>query len=84
MPAQPVVHIEYGRAELHVEDFSLEYVKIAIFGLKNWQALSTDEIPAELIKYGGEEVHLVFFRLCQLIWREKGLPDCWNEAIIIL
>jgi len=34
MPAQPVLHTEYERAESHVEDVSLE-VKIAIFGLKN-------------------------------------------------
>jgi len=51
--------------ERNIEDISLEEVKIAIFGLKNWKALGTDNISAELIKYGGEELHVVIYRLCQ-------------------
>jgi len=35
MPAHPVLHTEYERAGPHIEDISLEEVKIAIFGLKN-------------------------------------------------
>jgi len=83
MPAQPVMHTKYEKAETHVEDVSLEEVKIAIFGLKNWKAPGTDNIPAKLIKYGGEELHVVIYRLCQLIWVEERIPDSWNEAIII-
>jgi len=82
MPAQPVLHTEYERAEPYVEDVSLEEIKIAIIGLKNWKAPGTDYIPAELIKYGGEELHVVIYRLGQLIWMEEWVPDSWNEAII--
>jgi len=71
IPAQPVLHTEYERAVPHVEDVNLEEVKIAIFSLKNWKAPGTDDIPAELIKYGGEELHVIIYRLCQLIWVEE-------------
>jgi len=67
MPAQPVTHVEYERPELYVEDVSLDEVKNAIIGLKNWKAPGTDNIPAELIKYGGEELHVVIYRLCHQI-----------------
>lgn len=41
MPVQPIEYNVYERAELQVEDVSLEEVKIAIFCLKNWKAPGT-------------------------------------------
>lgn len=75
MPAQPVTHVEYKRPESYVEDVSLDEVKSAIIGLKNWKAPGTDNIPIELIKYRGEELHVVIYRLCQQIWMEERVPD---------
>jgi len=49
MPARPVVHIKYERAEPYVENVSLREVKIAIFGLKNWKAPGTDDITTEFM-----------------------------------
>jgi len=65
---QSVVYTEYERAGPYLEDVSLEEVKTAIFGLKNWKTPGTDEIPAELIRYRGEELHVIIYRLCQQIW----------------
>jgi len=42
--------------------------------LKNWKTTGSDRIPAELIKYGGLELH---------IWNEPKLPEEWNKAIVI-
>lgn len=50
-----------------VEDVSLEEGEIAILGLKNLESAGTDNIPAEFIKYGSDELHVIIYRLCQLI-----------------
>lgn len=63
MPDQSVLHTEYEKAEPRAEDVSLGEVKISIFVLKNWKAPGTDNISAELIKYGGEELQVEIFRL---------------------
>lgn len=83
VPVQPIEHNTYERVELQVKDISLEDVKIAISCLKNWKAPGTNKIPSELIKYGGEELHIVIFRLYQLIWNKGRISKSLNEAIII-
>lgn len=44
IPAQLVTHIEYERVEPYIENVSIEEVKIAIIGLKNWKSPGTDDI----------------------------------------
>lgn len=83
MPTQPLVHNVYERAKPQVVNVSLEEVKIAISCLKKWKAPGTDDIPAELIKYGGKELHIIIFRLCQLIWNKRRVLETWDKAIII-
>jgi len=56
----------YG-AEPMVREVTREEVNEAIKDLKNWKSLGSDEIPAELIKYGGKEMQNLFFRICQKI-----------------
>lgn len=74
---QSVVYTEYERAGPYLEDVSLEEVKTAIFGLKNWKTPGTDEIPAELIRYRGEELHVIIYRLCQQIWINNAYQIGW-------
>lgn len=70
-------------AEPMISEMTQEETYKAIVNLKNWKAPGSDKIPAELIKYGGKEMHYFMFRLCQNIWNDEHLPKTWNEAIII-
>jgi hypothetical protein len=50
-----------------VSEVTREEVNEAIKDLKNWKSPGSDEIPAELIKYGGKEMQNLLFRICQKI-----------------
>jgi hypothetical protein len=64
-------------------EHSLVEVEIAIGKLKRYKSSGTDQIPAELIKVGGEilrsEIHK---RICS-IWNKEELPQQWKESIIL-
>lgn len=65
------------------ENISQEEVNVAVAGLKNWKAPRSDNIPAELLKYGGNNLQNVLFRVCDTIWKEEQMPTSWHEAVII-
>jgi hypothetical protein len=69
--------------EQQVNDITLDETIRAIKRLKNWKAPGSDGIPAELIKYGGIELHKTIYELCKRIWNEEKLPEEWNKAIVI-
>jgi sorting nexin-29 len=71
---------EDQRAEQKVKDISLDETLGAI----NWKALASDVIPAEIIKYGGSELHKTIYELYNRIWNEEKLPEEWNKAIVVL
>ncbi|KAL4142987.1 hypothetical protein QTP88_005369 [Uroleucon formosanum] len=83
LPVDPIENAHYQTAEPMISDITLEEVKIAINSLKNWKAPSSDNIPAELIKCGGVEMHKSIFKLCQKIWEEEQMPEDWKKVIII-
>jgi hypothetical protein len=62
---------------------SLEEVREAIGRLKNWKAAGSDEMPPELLKYGGEELNSAIHKLIVEVWKQERMPEEWNEAIII-
>jgi hypothetical protein len=50
-------------------------VEIAIGKLKSYKSPGTDNIPAELIKAGGETLYSEIHRLICCIWNKEELPQ---------
>jgi hypothetical protein len=70
-------------AEPLIPEPSLVEVEIAIGKLKSYKSLGTDQIPAELIKAGGETLHSEINRIICSIWNKEELPQEWKESIIV-
>jgi hypothetical protein len=62
-------------AEPLVLEPSLVEVEIAIGKLKSYKSPGTDNIPAELIKAGGETLCSEIRRLICCIWNKEELPQ---------
>jgi hypothetical protein len=50
--------------------------------LKIKKATGTDNIPTELIRYGGRTLKRKMHKLILNIWNNECLPAQWNEVII--
>jgi hypothetical protein len=58
-------------------------VEIAIAKLEKYKSPGSDQIPAELIQAGGEILLSAIHKLVNYVWNKEGLPDQWNESIIV-
>lgn len=47
---------------------------------KNGKALGNDNVNAELIKYGGEELHTNMYGLIKDVWNKEEMPKEWEEG----
>jgi hypothetical protein len=65
-----------------VEDPTLEEVRDSLKNLKNNKAPGTDKIPAELLKYGRNEVMKSIYELIILVWKKEQIPKEWCKSII--
>jgi hypothetical protein len=70
-------------AELLVPEPSLVETETAIGKLKSYKSSGTDQIPAKLIKAGGETLYSEIQRLICCIWNKEELPQQWKESIIV-
>jgi hypothetical protein len=78
-----VRQMEIHTAEPLVPEPNLVKVEIAIGKLKICKSPGTDQIPAELIKAGGETLYSSIYRLICCIWNKEELPQQWKESIIV-
>jgi hypothetical protein len=78
-----VRQMDIHTAEPLVPKPSLVEVEIAIGKLKSYKSPGTDQIPAELIKAGGETLCSEIHRLICCIWNKEELPQQWKESIIV-
>jgi hypothetical protein len=58
-------------------------VEIAIGKSKSYKSPGTDNIPAKLIKAGGETLYSEIHRLTCFIWNKEELPQQWKESTIV-
>lgn len=77
-PIEPTVlnNIDYQ------EPPTLNEVRAAIRKLKNNKAPGSDGLPAELFRWGGEELLNYLKKLIERIWNEGKMPDEWNRGLI--
>jgi hypothetical protein len=66
-----------------VPEHSLVEVEISIGKLKSYKSPGTDQIPAELIKAGGETLCSEIHKLICSVWSKEELPQQWKESIIV-
>jgi hypothetical protein len=78
-----VRQMDIHTAEPLVPEASLVKVKITIGKLRSYKSPGTDQIPAELLKAGGETLCSEIHKLICSIWNKEELPQKWKESIIV-
>jgi hypothetical protein len=58
-------------------------VEIAIGKLKRYKSPGIEQVPAKLIKAGGETLYSEIHKLICCIWNKEKLPQQWKESIIV-
>lgn len=58
-------------------------VEAAVKSLKADKSPGIDNVPAELIKHGGEKTTEALTELCQKIWAQKKWPKEWTQSLVI-
>jgi len=70
---------EMHTAKPLVPEPSASEFKLAIEKLKNHKSPGTDQIPAELIKAGGNTICCEIHKLIISIWNKEEMPEEWKE-----
>ena len=58
-------------------------VEAAVRSLKPEKSPGIDNVPAELLKHGGDTTVDVLTALCQKIWEQKKWPVEWTHSLVI-
>jgi hypothetical protein len=61
---------------------TFEEIKMSLKAMKNNKAPGADNMPAELLKYGGYEVVRLIHKLIMDIWEKEYVPKEWRKSII--
>jgi hypothetical protein len=79
-----VRQMDIHTAEPLVPEPSLFKVETAIGKLKRYKSPGTYQIPAELIKAGGETLCSETYKLICSIMNEEEFPQHWKESVTVL
>ena len=59
-------------------------VQAAVQSLKRGKSAGVDNIPAELVKAGGENVITTLMTSCNKIWQTGEWPTPWTQHLVII
>lgn len=65
-----------------VAEPSIQEVELVVAKIKNNKSPGSDNLPGELLKYGGAALLSVLHDLITMIWRKEQLPSEWKIGII--
>ena len=51
--------------------------------VKKGKSAGVDNIPAELVQAGGEDVITALMTICNKIWRTEEWPTSWTQSLVI-
>ena len=58
-------------------------VEAAVQSLKKGKSAGVDDIPAELVQAGGEDVITALTTICNKIWQTGEWPTSWTQSLVI-
>ena len=58
-------------------------MEAAVQSLKKWKSAGVDNISAELVQAGGEDVITVLTTICNKIWQTGEWPTPWTQSLVI-
>ena len=58
-------------------------VEAAVQSLKKGKSSGVDNIPAELVQAGGEDVITALTTICNKIWQIGEWPTLWTQSLVI-
>lgn len=71
------------RRDISTDPPSCSEVEDALNRMKNNKASGTDNIPAELLKYGASSLAQFLTPIIQEAWASDYIPDEWKEGIVV-
>ena len=58
-------------------------MEAAVQSLKKGKSAGVDNIPAELVQVGGEDVITALKTICNKIWQTGAWPTPWTQSLVI-
>ena len=58
-------------------------VEAAVQSLKKGKSAGVDNIPAEVVQAGGEDVTTALTKICNKIWQKGEWPAPWTKSLVI-
>ena len=58
-------------------------MEAAVQSLKKGKSAGVDNIPAELVQAGGEDVITALTTICNKIWQTGERPTPWTQSLVI-